>query len=540
MIKRIVDRLNEFDGWIGVIIGIVTVFAGVIGMLQVHAGNLNTDYRAQTQKYSLDAMRIRSVGETMVSANLDYAARVEELLTQQHDLAELSGQTGAMATLSDAKDALSVISPAYGEPYASMGDKGPAAYEVDVYVRDATRAEQMRSFMQALDMAWDTKANTYIVHLTLLAVVLGLLGLCLVMSDIPRLMIFSTAILITLITANWSIQTYREPLPAFSQAAVDAYVKAYTLSYQADNAGAIAAYDEAIAALPSYGDAHYERATLLYTEGKNDEALAGFAAARAAGYDVSSVDSWQSYLLLVTGDVAQARTITEAWVLREPTSPTALGTMIAVTAAEQDPAAVAAATKALRDSAVATVTEVRAKGNEPDADFLYTIDEAADIITELRDSEPVAGAPERSAEQAQAIDAAIADVRSLSTTLAFQLTPSTGTLQELTLGTTDESGAFTASDTFDNTSFDGIPLTIQATATGVSSGAHVLVKFYVDGYEDESLRYISEWDQPSDGPVAVDVPIDLGPSYVLPEGAYAVEVYIDGTLQGARMEFVVE
>ena len=540
MMKRIVDRLNEFDGWIGVIIGIVTVFAGVIGMLQVHAGNLNTDYRAQTQKYSLDAMRIRSVGETMVSANLDYASRVEELLTQQQDLAELNGQTGAMATLSDAKDALTVISPAYGEPYASMGDKGPAAYEVDVYVRDATRAEQMRTFMQALDMAWDTKANTYIVHLTLLAVVLGLLGLCLVMSDIPRLMIFTTAILITLITANWSLQTYREPLPVYSAAAVDAYVKAYTLGYQSDTPGAIAAYDEAIAALPSYGDAHYERALLLYADGKNDEALAGFAAARAAGYDVSSVDSWQSYLLIVTGDVAQARTITEAWITREPTSPTALGTMIAVTAAEQDPAAVAAATKALRDSAVATVSEVRAKGNEPDEDFLYAIDEAADIITELRDSEPVAGAPERTAEQAQAIEAAIADVRSLSTTLAFQLTPSAGTLQELTLGTKDENDTFNASDSIDNTSFDGIPLTIQATGAGVSAGAHVLVKFYADGYEDESLRFISEWDQPSDGPVTLDVPIDLGPSYVLPEGDYAVEVYIDGTLQGARMEFVVE
>jgi hypothetical protein len=52
-----------------------------------------------------------------------------------------------------------------------MGDKAAAAYEVDVYLRDATRAEQMRTFMQALDMAWDSKANTYIVHLTLLAVV---------------------------------------------------------------------------------------------------------------------------------------------------------------------------------------------------------------------------------------------------------------------------------------------------------------------------------------------------------------------------------
>jgi hypothetical protein len=213
--------------------------------------------------------------------------------------------------------------------------------------------------------------------------------------------------------------------------------------------------------------------------------------------------------------------------------------MIAVTAAESDPAAVGAATKALRDSASASVAAIRASGNEPDEDFFYAIDEAADIITELRDSEPIAGAPERSAEQAVAIDAAIVDVRSLATTLAFQLTPSAGTLQELVLGTND-GDAFAASDTFDNMSFDGIPLTIEATATAVPQGAHVLVKFFSEGYEDESLRYISEWDQASDGVATIDVPIDLGPSYVLPEGNYAVEVYIDGTLQGARMEFVVE
>jgi len=51
MMKRIIDRLNEFDGWIGVIIGIVTVFAGIVGTLQVHAGNLNTNYRADAHPH---------------------------------------------------------------------------------------------------------------------------------------------------------------------------------------------------------------------------------------------------------------------------------------------------------------------------------------------------------------------------------------------------------------------------------------------------------------------------------------------------------
>ncbi|MFM2031549.1 MAG: hypothetical protein RLZZ297_314 [Chloroflexota bacterium] len=537
MMKRLIERLNDADGWIGIIIGVVTVYAGFVGMLQVHAGNLNTDYRAQTQRLSLDAMRIRSVGEATVSANLAYGARVEDLLTQQQEYATLNDDTAAAETYASALSELAVISPAYAEPYAGMGDKGPAAYVVDTYLRDATRADQLRSFMQALDMAWDTKANTYIVHLTLLAVVLGLLGLSLVMSDIPRLMIFSTAMVMTLITAGWTLQTYREPLPVYEAAAVDAFVEGYTLAYQDDNAGAITAYDKAIAALPTYGDAHYERALILYSQEKYPEALAGFAAARAAGYDLASVDAWQAYLALVVGDIAQARSLTDAWVAREPKDPSALGAAIAVAGAESDPAAVTAAAQTMRTTLTTVVAELRAKGSEPDEDFLFAIDEYADVLQELRDREP---ALIQSPEMFDAVDAAIADVRSLGVTLAFGLTPGSGTVTGIQLGTKDESGAFFAASDFSDESFDGIPLTIAGDAAGVPQGAHVLVKFFVDDTEDESLRYVGSWEQASDGPVSLDVPIDLGPSYVLPAGTYAVELYVDGVLQEFRTEFIVE
>ena len=537
MMQRITDRLNAFDGWIGVIIGIVTVLAGLIGMLQVHAGNLNTDYRAQTQRFSLDAMRIRSVGEATVSANLAYGERVDALLSQQQDYADLNGDSAASATYAAARAELGVISPVFAAPYAAMGDTAAAQYEVDTYLRDATRAEQMRTFMQALDMAWDSKANTYIVHLTLLAVVLGLLGLSLVMQDVPRLMVFTTALGICALTSVWAVQTYREPLPVYSAAAVDAYIDGYTRGYTGDTAGAIAAYDTAIAALPSYGDAHYERALLLYGQEKYPDALAGFAAARAAGYDLSSVDAWQAYVALISGDSAQARSITDAWVAREPNDPSALGAAIAVAGVETDPAAVSTATLTMRERLTARVTTQRANGNEPDEDFLYAIDEYADVLQELRDREP---AVVQSEAMFAALDAAIADVRSLAVTLAFNLTPGTGTLTDIELGTSDDSGAFAAATDFTPESFDGVPLTISATATGVPNGAHVLVKFFVDDVEDESLRFVSSWDQPSDGAVTVDVPIDLGPSYVLSPGSYAVEIYLDGVLQGPRTAFDVE
>jgi energy-coupling factor transporter transmembrane protein EcfT len=62
---------------------------------------------------------------------------------------------------------------------------------------------------------------------------------------------------------------------------------------------------------------------------------------------------------------------------------------------------------------------------------------------------------------------------------------------------------------------------------------------YVDGIEDESLRYVSAWSGDSDGITTLAVPIDLGPSYVLPAGDYADELYIDGAIQGSRMLFKV-
>jgi hypothetical protein len=80
---------------------------------------------------------------------------------------------------------------------------------------------------------------------------------------------------------------------------------------------------------------------------------------------------------------------------------------------------------------------------------------------------------------------------------------------------------------------------LQLNAQQIATGAHVLVRFYVDGSEDASLRYVGEWSGAADGPTTLAVPIDLGPAYVLPAGNYAVELYIDGTVQGGLIPFQV-
>jgi hypothetical protein len=85
MMQRIIDRVNQLDPWIGVSIAIMTIYAAVIGMLQVHAGNLNTQYRAETQRYAIEAMRIRSVGETQSGFDTGAVDRMVDFIAQQRD-----------------------------------------------------------------------------------------------------------------------------------------------------------------------------------------------------------------------------------------------------------------------------------------------------------------------------------------------------------------------------------------------------------------------------------------------------------------------
>lgn len=544
MMQRIIDRVNQLDPWIGVSIAIMTIYAAIIGMLQVHAGNLNTEYRANTQRYAIEAMRIRSVGETQSGFDTGAVARMVDFIAQQRDLAESRNDASIVTKMDVMRDALNNVSPILKPPYDALGDDAIAHYEVELYVRDATRAEQYRVAYAPMDAGWDSKANTYVVHLTLLALVLALLGLGVVMHDIPRAMVLAMAGVISIITTGWVITTYLEPVPTLNPAAIEAYTNAYSMAYKGKTDEALTGYADAITKKTDYADAYYEQALLLFGTQKYPEALTSLANARKYGYDESSVDYIEGYIMMLQADFSAAETATNGWLSREPRSIAALGQQIAVQFARDNGSAAMTTQATLLNEMRTQVAAIRAKGDEPDDQLWVIMNETADIIDDvaLAGQQPDMSsfaALTLSPETITQATSAVQEIRSSAITLEYDIKSTSGKATDIQMGVTDDQDVFAPQDSFPAIDLATIPMVVQLNAQQIAPNAHVLVRFYVDGIEDESLRYVSVWSGESDGITTLAVPIDLGPSYVLPAGDYAAELYIDGAIQGSRMLFNV-
>jgi len=544
MMQRIIDRVNQLDPWIGVSIAIMTIYAAIIGMLQVHAGNLNTQYRAETQRYAIEAMRIRSVGETQSAFDTGAVTRMVDFIAQQRSLAESRNDAAIVEKMDVMSDALTNVSPILKPPYDALGDDAIAHYEVELYLRDAVRAEQYRVAYAPMDAGWDSKANTYVVHLTLLALVLALLGLGVVMHDIPRAMVLTMAGVISIITTGWVITTYLEPVPTLNPAAIEAYTNAYSEAYEGKTDAALTGYADAIAKKPDYADAYYEQAWLLYGTQQYPEALKSLANARKYGYEESSIDYIEGYIMMLQGDFTSAETATNGWLSREPHSIAALGQQLAIQFARENGSAATTTQATLLNEMNTQVAAVRAKGDEPDDQLWVTMNENADVVNDVVlavqqvDMSSFAALTLAPATVTQA-ESAVQALRSAAITLEYDLKPTSGKATDIQVGVTDDQDAFTAQETFPANDLAISPLMLQLNAQQIATGAHVLVRFYVDGSEDASLRYVGEWSGAADGPTTLAVPIDLGPAYVLPAGDYAVELYIDGTVQGGLIPFQV-
>lgn len=544
MMQRIIDRVNQLDPWIGVSIAIMTIYAAIIGMLQVQAGNLNTQYRAETQRYAIEAMRIRSVGETQAAFDTGAVTRMVDFIAQQRDLAASRDDATIVTKMDIMRDALNNVSPILKPPYSTLGDDAIPHYEVELYLRDAVRAEQYRAAYAPMDAGWDSKANTYVVHLTLLALVLALLGLGVVMHDLPRAMVLTMSVIITIITTAWVLTTYLEPVPTLNPAAIEAYTNAFSVAYEGKTDEALTGYADAIAKKPDYADAYYEQAWLLYGNQKYPEALKSLANARKYGYEESSIDYIEGYIMMLQGDFVAAETATNGWLSREPHSIAALGQQVAIKLARDNSTAATTIQATLINEMRTQVDALRAKGDEPDDQLWVTMNETADIVDDVMlagqqdEASSFAALPLSPATITQA-DSAVQELRSVAITLEYNLKTTNSKATDIQIGTTDDQDVFTPQDAFPAVDLATNPLVLQLNAQQIAPNAHVLVRFYVDGSEDASLRYVSEWSGIADGVTTLPIPIDLGPAYVLPAGDYAAELYIDGVIQGHLIPFKV-
>lgn len=285
------ERFNKF---LAVLIAIVTVFAAVIAQLETVAGDNDDRAGRDAKAASVEAFGLQVRGDA--TSNYNYYQSFEQYreLETLRETAEQNGQTRLAERYAEMRDGLLDSSPLLGDkdpegkPYFDPekdAEPDVARFEANTYVQEVARDLQVFKAASVVKNIWDEKANTYIVHLTLLAVSLFLFGLAGTIATRATRGIFTTAgLIITGIAVVWAVQTWARPVYDLrkEKQAIDHFAKGYALSHQDRNEEAIKEYDMAIADAPPYADAYLERGRSLLALEKPDlaKALESFQRAR--------------------------------------------------------------------------------------------------------------------------------------------------------------------------------------------------------------------------------------------------------------------
>lgn len=550
-----------FKKTIAVLIAVVTVIATLIAFLQSDAGNRDDRAGRDANRLATELIGRRVSGEIQV--NFDYDEAYQKYL-------EMDILSVAAANRSDTKskerydtvrESLRQLSPIMQPPYFNQdtGEMDYARYVVDVYLREVTRMQEHFTAASAVKDAWDTKANTYIVHLTILAVALFLLGLSTTIEiRAPRLIFTVAGVVMAAVACVWAFATYTEPVFDLRQQpdAIEAYVEGSMLAFQEQNEDAIKAFDAAIAAVPDYGSAYVARSEVHATLGNYEAAIADLQQARALGIETAFVignQAWFEYLLghfpasIDIGRAALEVYPQELWIRFD------LG--LALLAAGEVDAARAEYQQGMND-ATAAVAAARSEGKQPSSILWWSLEAAASDLENLLfmvdadEGTPPPQSIQNADQNADAIRAAVPDLitqlKSLSVSLEFYgappSAPLTATIENLRFAEPlyDENFNFLDYNLQDEYEYGVVEMDAVFDYSGMKDGQEVLVKVYIDGEEDASWRKVLTWDGGETGSYAIALAIAYSDTFVLGAGFYEVEIYVDGQLAASGSFVVLE
>lgn len=196
------DNEERFKQIAGILIALVTILTAIVGYLQNDAGSLDDRANRQAQEYAFRAMGQRISGAAQAGYARGDAYRTWSELNTLALAAENGGDPMAAERYRAVGERMTQLSPllsdkAYFDP--ASGEPNVAKYEADTYLIEVTALAERSAAWFVVNQAWDEKANTYVVHLTILAVALFLLGLATTISGRARWIFMAAGVVITLI-----------------------------------------------------------------------------------------------------------------------------------------------------------------------------------------------------------------------------------------------------------------------------------------------------------------------------------------------------
>jgi tetratricopeptide (TPR) repeat protein len=547
----------DFNKVIAVMIAVVTLIAAVVAYLQSDAGGRDDQANRDGMRYMLEAFGSQVSGDSRV--NFDYNVAYQAYY--EYQLLGNSAANREDAVLSEdytqLADEMTRLSPMLQAPYYDASvDAAPkvSLYTSDVYLVKITSLFEKFTAASNVKDAWDSKANTYIVHLTLLAVSLFLFGLSTAISNDKTRWVFAAGgTLIAAIAVIWALVTYTKPVFDLRAQgdAIDQYAAGVGLASQNRYKEAISAFDKALAVYPKYANALAERASAHYSMGDYELAIADYESAVAAGDKNANTLGMLAYQYHLTGNYEKAVEMDtkalgvspdELWLKFDQ----GLNLMLSGKIAEGK-----AAYRQGIDMAVSKVAEAAASGSEAPSYLWYGMSDGADTLDavmttiENQDGEPPYESIAHPDEVYTAGQELLKQLKSTAVALEY-----TGKAPEGELTATispfsfavpekDENGETTGySEPADEFAYGIDEFSVLFDYSGMPEGKDILFKLYINGEEDPSWRILQPWDMGADGNAEIPVSYAYSDTFVFEPGVYVVEMYVDNHL-AQRGQFTI-
>jgi tetratricopeptide (TPR) repeat protein len=446
-------------------------------------------------------------------------------------------------------DEMTQLSPMLQAPYYdSAVDDGPkvSLYESDVYLVKITTLFEKFMAASSVKDAWDFKANTYIVHLTLLAVSLFLFGLSTAISnDRTRWVFAGGGSLIALIAMVWAIGIYVKPVFDVREQgdAIEQYSAGVGLAYQDRYDEAITAFDAALVAYPQYANALTERANAQYALGQYELAIADYKSAIAAGDKNPNTMGMLAYQYHLIGDFENAIAMDrkgleiapdELWLKFD------LGLNLMLNDQIEESRAVY---QEGMDAAVTKVAEAKAAGSEAPSYLWYGMGDGADMLDNVMmtiengEGEPPVESIVNPDEVYAAGEEMLIKLKSTAVALEYTGAAPVGELTatispfSIVVPEKDENGEFVAySEPATEFAYGIDEFSVLFDYTGMPEGKDILFKLYINGVEDPSWRILQPWDLGTDGNAEIPISYAYSDTFVFDAGQYVVEMYVDNHL----------
>lgn len=547
----------EFNKVIAVLIAIITLITAVVAYWQSDAGGRDDQANRDGMRYILEAFGTQVSGDARV--NFDYNKAYQAVY--EYDLLSNSAanRENKVASENFAKlsNDLKKLSPLMAPPYTEDKEGASpnvALYESDVYLVKITSLMEKFTAASAVKDAWDSKANTYIVHLTLLAVSLFLFGLATAISNNKTRWVFSGGGLVfALIAIIWAVTLFFQPVFDLRAQgdAIDQYSTGVGLAHQEKYADAVSAFDKAIAAYPKYVNALVDRASANSSLGEREKSIADYESAIAAGDNRANTYGNLAYQYHLAGNFEKAiendrKAVTASGAELWPQFD--LGLNLLASGKMDEGLAVY---KQGIDSAITKVLDAKKEGKEAPSYVWYGMEDGAEMLDSLvndiasGDTESAAAKIANPDEFKPAAEKLLYQLKTTAASLEFTGAAPEGDLTAtispfaFVLPQKDDAGTVTGySEPADSFEYGIDEFAVQFDYKGMPAGKDVLFKLYINGVEDPSWRIQQEWELGADGTAEIPVSYAYSDTFVFSPGTYMVEMYVDNHL-AQRGSFVI-